>query len=58
MGKCQKRIVDRPKMYDRTIRLETDEFNTDKDFYVFQYNLITNEGEKVVISLIHTYFED
>lgn len=39
MGKCQKRIVDRPKMYDR-------------------YNLITNEGEKVVISLIHTYFED
>ncbi len=37
---------------------KTDEFNTDKDFYVFQYNLITNEGEKVVISLIHTYFED
>lgn len=36
----------------------TDEFNTDKGFYVFQYNLITNEGEKVVISLIHTYFED
>ena len=24
MGKYQKRIVDRPKMYDRTIRLETD----------------------------------
>ena len=45
-------------MYDRTIRLETDKFNTDKGFYVFQYNLITNEGEKVVISLIHTYFED
>ena len=58
MGKCQKRIVDRPKMYDRIIRLETDEFNTDKGFYVFQYNLITNEGEKVVISLIHTYFEN
>ena len=37
---------------------KTVEFNTDKDFYVFQYNLITNKGEKVVISLIHTYFED
>ena len=37
---------------------KTDEFNTDKGFYAFQYNLITNEGEEVVISLIHTYFED
>ena len=27
MGKCQKRIVVRPKMYDRTIRLETDKQN-------------------------------
>ena len=27
MGKCQKRIVDRPKIYDRTIRLETDKQN-------------------------------
>ena len=58
MGKCKKRIVNRPKMYDRTIRLETDEFNTDKGFYAFQYNLITNEGEEVVMSLIDAYFED
>ena len=35
-----------------------DKFNTDKGFYVFQYNLITNEGEEVVMSLIHAYFED
>ena len=37
---------------------KTDEFNTDKGFYVFQYNLITNEGEEVVMSLIDAYFED
>ena len=27
MGKCQKRIVNKPKMYDRKIRLETDKQN-------------------------------
>lgn len=37
---------------------KTDEFNADKGFYVFQYNLITNESEEVVMSLIHAYFED
>lgn len=37
---------------------KTDKFNADKGFYVFQYNLITNEGEEVVMSLIDTYFED
>ena len=35
---------------------KTDEFNADKGFY--QYNLITDEGEEVVMSLIHAYFED
>ena len=37
---------------------KTDEFNADKGFYVYQYNLITDEGEEVVMSLIHAYFED
>lgn len=37
---------------------KTDKFNADKGFYVFQYNLITNEGEEVVMSLIDAYFED
>ena len=37
---------------------KTDEFNADKGFYVFQYNLITNEGEEVVLSLIDGYFND
>ena len=37
---------------------KTDEFNADKGLYAFQYNLITNEGEEVVLSLIDAYFND
>lgn len=35
-----------------------DKMNVDKGFYVYEHNLITEEGEKVVLALIDTYFED
>jgi hypothetical protein len=35
-----------------------DRMNEDKGFYEFEYNLITEEGEKVVLALIDSYFED
>ena len=35
-----------------------EKFNADKGLYAFQYNLITNEGEEVVLSLIDGYFND
>lgn len=35
-----------------------DRMNEDKGFYEFEYNLITEESEKVVLALIDSYFED
>ena len=35
-----------------------DRMNEDKGFYEFEYNLMTEEGEKVVLALIDSYFED
>ena len=46
------------KSWDNKQTRKTDEFNADKGLYAFQYNLITNEGEEVVLSLIDAYFND
>ena len=35
-----------------------DRMNKDKGFYEFQYNLITDDGEEVVVALVNSYFED
>lgn len=35
-----------------------DRMNKDKGFYEFQYNLITDDGEEVVMALVNSYFED